>query len=288
MKTIIILILLYSIFYITTSCEKIKPPYKQSITPHDSDIDTGTYVQKVLIEDFTGAKCGNCPKAHDKIEELKALYPGQIISIAIHAGDFAKPNLPPYTTYTYDFRTSMGNELADFFHPDYPSGLINRKKINNTWIQYWSGWGSIIDTLVLKKPEIEIEIDNIFDTISRVFKTTIKSDILLNFNATLKLCVFLTEDSIIAWQTDYRHAPPDIRYYTHRHVLRCSFNNNTWGDLISQGPVQAGKSFINIYNYTLNNSWNYKHCAIVAFIYDDNSKEVLQVEEQNRIYIFPW
>jgi hypothetical protein len=286
MKPLILLIILYSIIYITTSCEKITPPFKQSVIPDDSD-DTEIYVQKVLIEDFTGAKCGNCPKAHDKIEELKALYKGKIISIAIHSGDFAKPNLPPYTTYTYDFRTTIGNELTDFFHPDFPSGLINRMKINNTWAQVWSIWGNIIDTLVTKQPKIELEIVNIYDTISRILQSTIKSDILLNLNANLKLCVYITEDSIVSWQTDYRHIPPDVSNYVHHHVLRGSLNptNPAWGESLSHGPVQAGKSFQSIFSITLDNKWNEKHCSVVAFVYDDNTKEILQVEEQDKLYI---
>jgi len=288
MKQIILLILIFSIYYITTSCEKIQPPYKQAIVPNDTDSDTdAVYIQKVLIEDFTGFKCGNCPKAHDAIEELKAMYPGKIVSYAIHSGSFAKPNTAG-TKYRYDFRTPLGSELTRIFNPDsswYPSGLINRIKINDSWIQLYPTWSSIIDTILNRKPKIEIEIENKYDTTARTLTTTVKSDILISMNNTLRLCVYLTEDSIIKWQTDYRLNPyPDVENYVHRHALRGAISS-VWGEVISTGNIQAGKTIKKEYNFVLKNEWNAKHCSVVAFIYDDATKEIIQVEEQNKFYI---
>ena len=44
----------------------------------------------VLIEDFTGQRCKNCPNAADKIEQLKKEYGEEnIIAVGIHSGPLA-------------------------------------------------------------------------------------------------------------------------------------------------------------------------------------------------------
>ena len=45
--------------------------------------------RNVLIEDFTGQRCVNCPAATKKIEELHSQYGDRIIPVAIHSGPFA-------------------------------------------------------------------------------------------------------------------------------------------------------------------------------------------------------
>ena len=45
--------------------------------------------RKVLIEDFTGQRCINCPNAADKIEQLKEEYGTSIIAVGIHSGPLA-------------------------------------------------------------------------------------------------------------------------------------------------------------------------------------------------------
>jgi len=276
-----------SIFVMTffSSCEKVSPPYKEAYIP-PVDTSTGS-VQRVLIEDFTGARCGNCPKAHDKISELKDLYPGKIVAIAIHAGGFAVPFLPPYTMYRTDFRTSVGRDLDAFFHPDYPSGLINREKVGVVWVQPWANWASIIDTLVKRKPKLDIKVDCYYDTSYRDLHAVIEVNVLSDISANLKLCAFLTEDSIITWQTDYRHTPPDVPNYVHKHVLRSSFtpSDSTWGENISTGLVHAGKLINKQYEIDLDHAWNPHHCSAIVYVYDDLTKEILQVTEQDKFYI---
>ena len=45
----------------------------------------------VLIEDFTGQNCINCPAAHEVIEPLQMQYPDNVVAVSIHAGAFGIP-----------------------------------------------------------------------------------------------------------------------------------------------------------------------------------------------------
>ena len=44
--------------------------------------------RNVLIEDFTGQMCTNCPDGHRTITSLKEQYGSQVIAVGIHAGNF--------------------------------------------------------------------------------------------------------------------------------------------------------------------------------------------------------
>src|ERR1700733_61752 len=52
----------------------------------------GQVQRNVLIEQFTGTWCGNCPNAIDLINKDMAEYPGTIIYLALHG-----PNIPSDT-----------------------------------------------------------------------------------------------------------------------------------------------------------------------------------------------
>ena len=43
--------------------------------------------RNVLLEDFTGQFCSNCPTAHATINSLKAQYGSSLIAVSVHATD---------------------------------------------------------------------------------------------------------------------------------------------------------------------------------------------------------
>ena len=52
----------------------------------------GVVYRKVLVEDYTGHKCGNCPAAALKLLHLDTTYEDKVIPLAVHAGFFATTN----------------------------------------------------------------------------------------------------------------------------------------------------------------------------------------------------
>jgi len=58
---------------IITSCDIVEGPYLTDETINPIDTTTNTYVKKVLVEDFTGHKCPNCPDAARESVENNAL-----------------------------------------------------------------------------------------------------------------------------------------------------------------------------------------------------------------------
>ena len=268
-----------------SSCDKIETPYVKGTT--DGGGTPQAKVRKVLIEDFTGAKCGNCPTAAVTINTIKGIHGDNVISIAVHSNFYSVPGAAPYT---YDFRTTSGNDYDAFFQPpNFPNGMINRRNYSLSG-GHWKGvssWSSIVDTVLALAPDVDIQISNTYNSTTRLLNTSVKSKFLKPINGTYKLMVVLIEDSIVKPQTDYSKpaGQQNVLNYVHRHVLRDAISSTSWGDILASGLVAAGDSVISPFQYTLPPNFNglapvENHCYVIAYIYDAVTYEVIQVEEE--------
>jgi len=279
--------------FVIVGCDKVDAPYKetQNATPPDTTKPTTNsdtdYVfdatRKILVEDYTGHQCGNCPKAAEKLEELIGIYGNKVVPLAVHAGFFADIAAAPFTK---DFKTSVGNELDTYFGNSVagnPNGMVNRKGFPNSHIQNLNSWNGLLSPITTTNPDIVLAIKNKYDAATNVVETKIYTKFKSSLTGNYKLCVYLTEDSIIDAQTDYRLTPDDVNpNYLFEHVLRASFNS-TWGETIATDPFASEINVLrNKYSMSLSGKlFNLSHpCNVVAFIYNDITKEVIQASMQ--------
>ena len=102
-------------------------------------------------------------------------------------------------------------------------------------------------------------------------KITVRAKSLSDISGNLKLVVCITEDKIIDYQIDGVDLVED---YEHNHVLRTNVNG-TWGTDITLTSEYSSFEF----DYSLDNNWVRSNCNVVAYIYNDSNKEVLQAEK---------
>jgi hypothetical protein len=114
--------------------------------------------------------------------------------------------------------------------------------------------------------------------LSRNLNLEVEIEYLEKGNINQQLVVYLVEDSIINWQTWYGHIPEDVPDFAHRHVLRKSLNG-TWGDRLSGSVKSAGQIISKTFSTTISSKYKHKKCYIVAFVQNNLTKEILQVEE---------
>lgn len=276
MKLRIAFFSLLALAFIIHSCDKIESPYR--IATSGNIIDTGYTVKKViLIEEFTGQRCPNCPEMAVAIKEISSSYPEQLVVVAIHAGFFA---MPLGTTFSTDYRTPAGNELDQFFSissAGYPKGLVNRSGFNSGTFRLESDElaGRVVEELD-GDPVLDIKISNVYSTGSRTADIVVDVNVLAQMQRELMFSVFITEDSIVSPQQGTTEVFHD---YVHRHVLRVAVNG-TWGESLNEGSeLSPGTTFSKSLQQTLGSNWNDEHCHIVAFVYDNETKEVLQAAE---------
>ena len=234
-------------------------------------------MRTVLVEDYTGYRCPNCPRAAEELHELECLYGARIVPVAVHVSEsFASP-LPPH--FITDFRTAIGNTYdAEFGNSLFlPNGLINRREFNGLHPQLFSDWADQVAGILAEPADAWLEIEMTYDTASRNASASIDIRALDDLNnAPYRVTVLLTEDSVIDWQIDNAATPPEIEDYVHMHVLRDGFTT-AWGQSINGGSAMSNGFSENIVvDLLIDNEYNDKHCNAVAFLFRDDTKEVIQ------------
>lgn len=261
------------------SCDKIdKPIQTSSTTP--TDTNNVVLTRKVLLEDYTGHQCGNCPAAALVAENLYKQNNGKVIAIAIHAGFFTKTN----ATYPTSYTNTVGNDwdgVSGFnvSGTGNPNGMVNRKDFGGGVIQKESKWPASVASALLEPYILGIELTRTYDAATRKLNITATSKFKVAYPNPTKLSVVLTEDSIIGDQKDYSKTPDHVPNYVFMHMLRGAVNGS-WGETIKTTEAAANDVITKTYsNFDINNNFNDKHIYVIAFVYDETTKEVLQVEK---------
>ncbi len=294
--------LILAISAVILSCDKVKNPIQNPdaiadciINPHHVKTDSNSSKVNhriVLVEDYTGHTCGNCPRAAEDAESIQAKYGDSVVILAIHAGtQFSPPKLPDFPE---DFRTTTGSDWDTYFGfsaAGLPKGAVNRAQTPIP--QPRSTWDGLVNTILNSAQSAKIELTTRLDTNNMLMKVDVKTTFLKNWVNAVNLCVVLSEDSIIARQKDYN--PPvgvtvengDERPdYEFLHMMRGSVNGS-WGEELKSGAV-IGDVVRKSYNCYEVKPWpvvpgnpkkNLKNMSVVAIVFDAVTKEVLQVDK---------
>jgi hypothetical protein len=235
-------------------------------------------IKKVLLEDYTGQTCQNCPPAATTAETLSLKYEDSLIVLAVHAGGFAAPN---GTLYPNDYRTPAGDTwagTAGFSIISYPSGMVNRMDFpTNSHPKAYTTWGNYIPGKIHIPQEIKLDVTTKYDTSARALNVDVKIKYKKTFTANdVKLSVVLSEDSIIGNQ---KSGSSVIANYVFMHMMRGALNGD-WGDVLNTSAVAANDSTSKSYpNFAVNPSFKDKHLAVVVFAYSAATKEIIQAEK---------
>jgi hypothetical protein len=237
---------------------------------------------KVLIEDFTGARCGNCPRAHEQAARLDSIYGDNLVIVAVHAGSFAV--VVPSIGYTTDFNTPMGTELMNYYDADnlgLPNGLVNRRVWNGSPITRHTEWSTMISTVLAEAPKLEIKLNPSFSASDRTLTVEAEFDYFTTGSSDHEVVAIITEDSIVAQQEDYSltTSPQHIEDYVHMHVLRGSMTPGTWGEVLKPNEIFIGEKINKTFTMTLDSAWFPEHCHVVVYVRDNSTQEILQVNK---------
>jgi hypothetical protein len=268
------------------SCDKIEKPYRVEEeelpvalvcdTPSFPAITVNEAVQKYLLEDYTGHKCVNCPKAHTETASLKAKMRDTLIIVAIHAGGFARPDAEAgVCTFHADYRTDVGNAYNGEFNKAgiYPAAMINRMG-KHLWTAV-PDWRLCLDTITRRPPTIGLQIIAEYNAAIDTACVFVKTSLFADINRNIRLCVLLVENKIISPQKESTLG--DICDYEHNHLLRKALSP-VWGNVLDMS--KDGDSQIKGYSFSFaGTSWNKDNCGLIAFVYDVDTYEILQAEE---------
>lgn len=298
MKTILNLVISISLLITIISCkdkiekdEYLNTPFLTlESTPYAFPNPPATIVKNVLLEDFTGHKCGYCPNASRKIKTLLNMpkYADRVIPVAIYGSSSFNTYTPGAERFYYNFTTEEGDKIDQYYgvsQKSFPNGLIDRVEYENEFIVGHPKWQNALDIVLEESPIAWVDVYAKYNSTDNKYLTIdTRVNLLKNYSNPINVNVVLIENNIINWQIDYSQTPKEIENYTHNYVLR--YNNElhnrnlygAWG--IGLNSTLKGTDEIKRVTTTLNGTgWNVNNLYAIAYIYDATTKEVLQVNK---------
>lgn len=225
--------------------------------PQNSELK---FVNRVLVEEYSGTWCGNCPRILYGTELLKQ-QTDKAITVQIHLFG----NDP--------FITSQGNSLASLQNVgSVPTGKINRT-LN------WSGpqYQNISQVVSEIKPNSNVGLAINATLSSNQLSVAVKMGFAENMNT--KLVVYLVEDNLFHTQANYSSnlygGLSSIPNFKYDGVLR-SVVSAIAGDEITVSGNEVDKNYTLSLPSSINNTANVK---VVAFLINTTSGNVLNVRE---------
>ena len=230
------------------------------------NVSTKPENKKVLIEEFTGINCGNCPDGHAVAKKIQQAKDGEVFIIAIHAGYYSEPS-PDQA----DLRTEDGMTIHDFFDASsYPSGMINRRAYQSNFVMNRSLWTTVAKETNTETAPVNLWIDCQYDENTEEINVTVEGYWLEDAPSdSVKLSVALLQNNIQAYQAGSGIGDE----YMHQHILR-DYLSEAFGDNISNH--KKGEYFSASYKYALPEDYKGvvvipEQLEVVAFVAEDES-----------------
>jgi hypothetical protein len=275
---------------------KETPPYI-NLTPSNISTDTTYLIQQipapqastVLIEDFTGVRCPNCPDAQVEAKNLIANNPERVHVLTIHPlnllNSLTKPlsvDIGDEVSSKYDFRTQAGKEIFSLIGITnaLPKGAVNRKLFSGETeraIDYQK-WAANVNAELLRTTPVNIDLNCYFTP-----KDSIAIDLTLTYTEALTdsnyFTVAVIENDLKDVQERKTSGPVILdTAYMHEHVLRAVVTD-FYGDLL-KAPLVKGRVFRKLLLYKVDPTWNKNNLKIVAFVHGNTTiKNVLHSRE---------
>lgn len=228
------------------------------------EVEPVEVAKRVLIEDFTGQRCVNCPNASEMIESLQEQYGAEnVIAVGIHSGPFSK------TVTNQPFQ--LWTETGDYYFYSWgidaqPTGVIDRKTVSSTY----QSWGTIVRDALQASAPLELDATTSYDEATRTVTINVNAKGVLD--VTGKLQLWLTEDNI----TNIQYMENDIinPSYVHNHVFRTAVNGQDGEDFsIAWNEEKTVTS-----TYVLDEAWKAENMSVVAFVYNNSGvQQVVKV-----------
>lgn len=223
--------------------------------------------KNVLIEDFTGQNCLNCPLATQTVEEMQTTYgSAHIIPVAIHGGSMS------ISTAAGGLATAQGNAyVSQWGVVAFPQGMVDR----TGGLTEFAAWPALVYQRLQVPASVGILLANTYDAATRQ----------LTIHVSLTGAEDISDGRLVVWLTESgvsaRQRQPDgtlDRTYIHRHVFRTVVGSTNEPDLSGEAvSIAAGGQQSLDYTFTIPAEWEAENMDVVAFVH--NGSGVLQAEQ---------
>lgn len=256
--------------FLFTACDKIDENDRLVSFDNGGGTTVSSSQHVVLVEDYTGQECPNCPAFAVKLTKYVKSSPdaGRIVMVAVHNDLFQMKES--------DFATQAGIEYKNWLGLNsLPVGVVDREVSNGKTVTSSDASAFLSSiTAALQKPQVVTMFGKAHVTpdnkISTDLFVTPSKDSKFDGKGT-KIMVWLIEDEVVAPQIA---GGKKIEDFKHHHILRAALNG-TWGADYKVGEVYTLTADIpeSVAATVKDNRSNLK---LVAFVYNDSDKSVVE------------
>ena len=261
MKKQSIILAVLALMLVSMGCDKI------DINNTHKPFNPSGHGKTVLIKDFTGVRCVNCPAAAEAVHELQhELGEDQVFIMSVHAGYLAQPVglFPDFTTPegTAWYGSNSSNPLFSVDHVALTDG-------NTLYVEQVD---TPLSDALAEEQTFDIFTAALYDDETR--QLNLEADVVATAEVTGNFYVTacLLEDSIVGRQV----VPGGIdTAYVFRNVFRGTINGAD-GDVFLNGQVYVNDEYIYKYSIELDPAYNADQCYFMAYVYDKTDGKILQ------------
>ncbi len=232
--------------------------------------------KQVLLEEFTGVRCVNCPEADSLIADLLDKH-DNLIALSYHNGNFAIP----YGN-DRDLSCNEASKLDDFLGPvsGRPVATIDRKTFNaESELLLGTGkWANYVSQRTQSSTPVNLDLATRYEDSTRNLSLEVSVHYTSPENQTNRLTVAIAENDIKTKQAlgggkkDSSYIQEHVLVGTLTSAKGTAFNNN----------LEKGRTILKSYEQKLPEEWVAQNCKVVAFVSrSGSSKTILQAAKES-------
>jgi hypothetical protein len=225
----------------------------------------------VLIEDFTGQSCSNCPAAHDVLEGLIAT--GHVNVVSLYITNFIQTTPP--NGAIYDFRDSTATLICSGIYlgvtgSGIPAGGVDRVPVSSTLLLYSAGWSGAVATQKAVIDSVNLAVASSYNSSDSVATIKVTITYLKPMSTPQNISIVVVEDTMYDKQEDGTTVDNS---YLFTDVYRGMVTSIPAGDAIlsTMATKEAGRVYWRRYTYKLKGQGSHPaidptHCRVIAFV----------------------
>ena len=291
-----------------TSCDKVENAYEDQAT---IDLDTTLYPGlwqdyldneyptfpqnsntdiNVLLEDYTGHTCNNCPTAATEAHTIHENNPDRIFVASIH--------VDPGASLSFQAAQSSGSYTTDHTNPDAiaygqtfqngfnfignPQGTVNRKVVDGKMFDFYGTWQSRA-TDIINTNDLKFNLQSEFN----YFESTmggflhVEAEKLTTESIDINTVVYVIQDTLTDWQLMPNNTSNE--FYLHRDKHLGSIDDNPFGIPTFAPDDPEGTKVVFDYSYEVPSGLTPENLHFLIYVFDTETYEVLHVIKQKLV-----
>lgn len=239
-------------------------------------IDFAKSERVVLVEEFTGSRCPNCPDGAATISAIHEhpVYGARVIPVSLYPSQLSSLTRP--WSKEQDLRTAEARDIFAVFNVRnaLPAAMFNRKTFDGAVLQVtYSQWSGFVNSIFETpgNPPVNIDLACSYDEDTRELTVNYQTRFVEDVAEEVLFQVYIVENGVITKQSS---TAGEIENYVNNHVLRTAING-TWGKSYGDNHL-TGTAFEDNVKTTLADNWNVDNVQVIGFVsYASGNHEVL-------------